>query len=122
MNGTSHPVSFSVDYPDRELNRLTSFFRIFTVIPIAIVLGAVAGSGWQWTYHNGTTGTAAGAGGLLFLGPLLMILFRRTCIRPARTPFCSVSDPRRSGVAATPGWQATLSSGAFAAESRRCSS
>jgi len=46
MNGTSHPVSFSVDYPDRELNRLTSFFRIFTVIPIAIVLGAVAGSGW----------------------------------------------------------------------------
>jgi Domain of unknown function (DUF4389) len=77
MNGTSHPVNFSVDYPDRELNRLTSFFRIFTVIPIAIVLGAVAGSGWQWTYHNGATGTAAGAGGLLFFGPLLMILFRR---------------------------------------------
>ena len=77
MNGTGHPVSFSVDYPDRELSRLTSFFRIFTVIPIAIVLGAVAGSGWQWTYHNGTSGTAAGAGGLLFFGPLLMILFRR---------------------------------------------
>ena len=43
MNGTTYPVSFSVDYPDRELNRLTTFFRIFTVIPIAIVLGAVAG-------------------------------------------------------------------------------
>ena len=39
MNGTSHPVSFSADHPDRELNRLTSSFRIFTVIPIAIVLG-----------------------------------------------------------------------------------
>jgi hypothetical protein len=77
MNGTSHPVSFSVDYPDRELNRVTSFFRIFTVIPIAIVLGAVAGSGWHWTYSNGATGTAAGAGGLLFFGPLLMILFRQ---------------------------------------------
>jgi hypothetical protein len=80
MYGTSdpgHPVSFSVDYPDRDLNRLTSFFRIFTIIPIAIVLGAVAGSGWQWSYHNGATGTAAGAGGLLFFGPLLMILFRQ---------------------------------------------
>ena len=36
-----YPVSFSVDYPDRELNRLTTAFRIFTVIPIAIVLGAI---------------------------------------------------------------------------------
>ena len=34
MNRTSYPVSFPVDYPDRELDRLTSFFRIFTVIPI----------------------------------------------------------------------------------------
>jgi hypothetical protein len=77
MNGTSYPVSFSVDYPDRDLNRLTSFFRIFTVIPIAFVLGAVAGASWQWTYSNGATGTAAGAGGLLFFGPLLMIVFRQ---------------------------------------------
>jgi hypothetical protein len=77
MNGTGYPVTFSVAYPDRELNRLTSFFRLFTIIPIAIVLGAVDGSGWQWSYPNGMTGTAAGAGGLLFFGPLLMILFRR---------------------------------------------
>jgi hypothetical protein len=77
MDGTSYPVSFSVDYPDRELNRVTSFFRIFTVIPIAIVLGAVAGDTWQWSNGHGTTGAAAGAGGLLFFGPLLMILFRQ---------------------------------------------
>jgi hypothetical protein len=77
MNGTSYPVSFSVDYPDRELNRVTSFFRLFTVIPIAIVLGAVAGDTWQWSNAHGTTGAAAGAGGLLFFGPLLMILFRQ---------------------------------------------
>jgi hypothetical protein len=37
VNGT-YPVAFSVDYPDRELNRLTSAPRIFTVIPIAVVL------------------------------------------------------------------------------------
>jgi hypothetical protein len=56
---------------------VTSFFRIFTVIPIGIVLGAVAGGTWQWSYGNGATGAAAGAGGLLFFGPLLMILFRQ---------------------------------------------
>jgi len=77
MDGITYPVSFSVDYPDRELNRLTTFFRIFTVIPIAIVLAAVSGGTWQWSYSNGTTGAAAGAGGLLFFAPLLMILFRR---------------------------------------------
>jgi hypothetical protein len=77
MDGISHPVSFSVDYPDRDLNRMTSFFRIFMVIPIAIVLGAVAGETWQWSNGHGTTSAAAGAGGLLFFGPLLMILFRQ---------------------------------------------
>ena len=77
MNGTSYPVIFSVDYPDRQLDRLTSFFRIFTVIPIGIVLGTVAGGTWEWSYRNGTSGAAAGAGGLLFFGPLLMILFRQ---------------------------------------------
>src|SRR5215475_7423270 len=69
-----YPVQFSVDYPDRPLNRVTTFFRIFTVIPIAIVLGAV--SGQTWGSSNGRY-YAAAAGGLLFFGPLLMILFRQ---------------------------------------------
>jgi hypothetical protein len=77
MDGLSYPVSFSVDYPDRALNRTTTFFRIFTIIPIAIVLGTVSGGTWEWSYHNGTTGVAAGTGGLLFFAPLLMILFRQ---------------------------------------------
>src|ERR1700722_12536135 len=34
-----YPVQYSVDYPDRPLNRLTTFFRLLAVIPIAIVLG-----------------------------------------------------------------------------------
>ena len=72
-----YPVQFSVDYPGRPLNRLSTAFRIFLVIPIAIALGAVSGGTWQWTYSNGTTAVAAGAGGLLFFGPLLMILFRQ---------------------------------------------
>jgi hypothetical protein len=72
-----YPVQFSVDYPDRPLDRLTTAFRILTVIPIAIVLGAVSGEGWQWTYGSGATGTAAGAGGVLVFAPLLMIVFRQ---------------------------------------------
>jgi hypothetical protein len=56
----AYPVTLTIDYPDRDLDRLTSFFRIFTVIPIAIVIAALS------------TGE-----GLLFLAPLLMILFRK---------------------------------------------
>ena len=37
----SYPLRFDVDYPDRPLNRLTTFFRLFTVIPIAIVLAFI---------------------------------------------------------------------------------
>jgi Domain of unknown function (DUF4389) len=77
MDGTSYPVNFSVDYPDRALDRVTTAFRIFTVIPIAIVLGAVVGGTWEWSYSNSTTGVAAGAGGLLFFAPMLMIVFRQ---------------------------------------------
>lgn len=72
---STYPVQFSVDYPDRALNRLTTAFRFIVVVPIAAVLGAVSGGSWQWASDSGTSGTAA-AGGLLFLGPLLMILFR----------------------------------------------
>jgi hypothetical protein len=73
-----YPVQFSVDYPNRPLNRLTSAFRIFTIIPIAIVLSTVAGATYSsTTARGGTTATAVGAGGILFLGPLLMILFRQ---------------------------------------------
>jgi hypothetical protein len=72
-----YPVQFSVDYPDRPLNRLTTAFRIFVAIPIMIVLGSVSGGAWQTSYGENARVVAAGAGGLLFLGPLLMIVFRR---------------------------------------------
>jgi hypothetical protein len=72
----AYPVTLTIDYPDRSLNRLTTFFRIFTLIPIAIILAMVGGgnfdlsgmNGWSWVYATG---------GILFLPPLLMILFRQ---------------------------------------------
>ncbi len=82
MQPATYPVQFSVDYPDRPLNRLTTFFRLIVAIPILIVLGSVAGGTWEWSSRNtmanpSGAGVAAGVGGLLFFAPLLMIVFRR---------------------------------------------
>jgi hypothetical protein len=68
------PVRFSVDYPDRPLNRTTSALRLLAAVPILAVLLAVSGSSTVWS--RGGQDALVGAGGLLFLGPLLMIVFR----------------------------------------------
>lgn len=71
----AYPVRFAVDYPERPLSRLTTAFRIFAAIPVLVVLTAVSGSGFAWS--RGSQDALAGAGGLLFFGPMLMIVFRR---------------------------------------------
>jgi len=78
--GSDYPATLDVDYPDRPLNRLTTFFRAFTIIPIAIILATVSGA--TEVYSTGNTPSDAsrvvvGAGGVLVAGPLLMILFRQ---------------------------------------------
>jgi uncharacterized protein DUF4389 len=74
----SYPVQFSVEYPDRQLNRLTTFLRVFTAIPIVIVLAFLTG-GYGDTGGVSDSGTtvAISTGGLVVLPALLMILFRR---------------------------------------------
>ena len=72
----TYPVQFDVQYPDRDLNRLTTAFRIIVAIPILVVLGAVDG-GWAGGWGDHGNEVAAGAGGLLFFAPLLMIVFRQ---------------------------------------------
>jgi hypothetical protein len=42
------PRPVSVDDPDRVLNRLTTALRIFTVIPIAIVLASIGAYTARW--------------------------------------------------------------------------
>ncbi len=71
-----YPIRFSAGYPERDLDRLTSFFRIFTVIPIAIVLGTIVGFTAGGDADSSATVVVGGLGGVLFLPPLLMILFR----------------------------------------------
>jgi hypothetical protein len=60
-NTVNYPTRLTIDYPDRSLNRLTSFFRIFTVIPIGIVLSLMGGRG---------------STSILFFPTLLMLLFQ----------------------------------------------
>lgn len=70
-----YPVSLKIDYPDRKLNRLTSFFRIFTVIPILIVLLLLVGSNFQMGSKE--AGTVVSGVGLIMLPLVLMLLFRQ---------------------------------------------
>ena len=72
-NGTpAYPATLDIDYPDRELDRVTSLLRPLTVVPIAVVLAllsqpAVEDGSHQW----------AGGGGILFLATALLLVFRR---------------------------------------------
>jgi Domain of unknown function (DUF4389) len=71
-----YPVAFDVDYPDRTLNRLTTFFRPFVAIPILIVLGLILGGNYETETDSGGAAVATG-GGLLVFPTVLMLLFRR---------------------------------------------
>jgi hypothetical protein len=76
----AYPVTLSVDFPDRDLNRLTTAFRIIVAIPILVVLTLLTGESVRYaTTTNGTneTATLATGGGLLFLPLVLLILFRQ---------------------------------------------
>lgn len=53
----SYAARLEIDYADRDLDRLSSFFRLFYLIPIGIVLSFL--------------------GGILFPSTLLMIVFRQ---------------------------------------------
>ena len=76
QTATNYPVQLDVEYPDRALNRLTTFFRIFTVIPIAIVLAAVSGADLLRRPGAGKAVAIGAPAACSSSGPLLMILFR----------------------------------------------
>ena len=54
--GPAYPVRFSVEYPDRQLNRLTTAFRLIVAIPILIVAASLGG------YEGGYTGGGQAGG------------------------------------------------------------
>jgi hypothetical protein len=70
-----YPVSLQIDYPERKLNRLTTFFRLFTAVPILIILGLLMDNAINMSGKDGAS-TAAGLG-LVVLPLVLMLLFRK---------------------------------------------
>lgn len=75
METPAYPVRFSVDYPDRPLDRQSTAFRIIFVIPILILLFAVSGNTWQWSSESESI--VAGAGGFVVFATAMMIVFRQ---------------------------------------------
>jgi hypothetical protein len=73
---SSYPVEFDVEYPDRELDRVSTFFRIIFAIPILIVLATLGESASNGRDEGGFF-FAGVVGGILFIPPLLLIVFRQ---------------------------------------------
>ena len=75
--GHDYPLTFSVGYPDRSLNRLSSAFRIFTIIPIAILAATVEGGSFGASAGGSGVRYAGGGIGILVIPVVLMLLFRK---------------------------------------------
>jgi hypothetical protein len=73
----AYPATLNVDYPDRKLNRLTSFFRIFTWIPILIILALLVGAWTGWGNRTPAWNWQVTTAGFVVLPLILMILFRK---------------------------------------------
>jgi len=79
---SSYAARLDIDYPER-LDRLTSFFRLIWILPIAIVLSVLSAYSTQTVRtvtDNAVTTTTRSGGGIgaaLFGATLLMIVFRQ---------------------------------------------
>jgi hypothetical protein len=69
----AYPIAFDVEYPERKLNRLTTFFRPIVAIPILILIGLVLGGTYQSDYDDSVY---VAGGGFLVIPTVLMLLFR----------------------------------------------
>ena len=74
-----YPARLQVDDVEQH-NRVTTFFRVFLVIPIAIVYGVLTAGATKTVYTESGQTVSTTSGGIaagLFLATLLMILFRQ---------------------------------------------
>lgn len=69
----AYPATLDIDYPEHDLNRLTTFLRPIVAIPIAIVLALVTGPSMRF----GSTRFAVESGGIVFGATVLMLVFRQ---------------------------------------------
>jgi hypothetical protein len=74
---SGYPVRFSVDYPDAGLNRVSTLLRLLYVIPVLVLAGLVSGEVAAFWSDDETWSTTMGAGGVLFIPTVLMLLVRQ---------------------------------------------
>ena len=76
---STYPVAFTVDYPERKLNRLSTFFRIFAAIPILIlaVLLQANESPESWIYFGLDFAFVTTGAGVIVYPLVLMIVVRK---------------------------------------------
>ncbi len=75
----SYAARLDIDYPEK-LDRVTSFFRMIWIIPIAIILSLLSAvANWSVVTETGETITRSSGGiaGGLFAATMLMIVFRQ---------------------------------------------
>lgn len=83
---TDYAARLAIDYPEQR-DKLTTFFRLIWIIPIAMILGLISGAGETVTYTivlnsagevmRKTRETAGGLAGGLAAATALMIVFRQ---------------------------------------------
>jgi len=74
-----YPARLEIDYPEQH-DRVTTLFRVFLIIPIAIVIGVLTTGATQTVYNQSGQVVRETSGSIssgLFLATLLMILFAR---------------------------------------------
>ena len=86
VTNPEYAARLQIDYPER-LDRLTTFFRLVWIIPIAIILGLISGAGQTVTTTvvlnaagevvKRTRDTAGGLASGLAVAAALMIIFRQ---------------------------------------------
>ncbi len=72
----SYPVRFEAEYPE-QLGRLSSAFRIFLFIPVAIFLALVGGQAFSYGDIGEGTSTTLGAGGGIVLAIWATVIVRQ---------------------------------------------
>ena len=78
VSTASYPATPEIDYPEHDLNRLSTLLRPILVIPIAIVLAFVTGPSLHFGDAEwGRRGVAIEGGGFLVVATALMLIIRQ---------------------------------------------
>ena len=76
---SDYPARLEVDYPEQH-DRVTTFFRVFMIIPMAILMTVLTSGATQRVYDSSGQLIRSSSGGIaggLFAATVLMIVFRQ---------------------------------------------